>query len=275
MCRGEPVKWLKHMTASWDDEKLAKLVDAAGDDALLMYGLYWRVNELIAAQMDGPSPSCSVTYSVSRWSRLLVTRPSGVWSRVQKLASTRLLTAGREGDDITVTNCNLLKYRDEYARKSGHAPDNVPPRTEGEQKEIKKEKELRTKATPPAVSELPEWVPAESWNSFSEMRKRIRAPLTADAVKFTVRSLDKLRKQGHDPAAVLEQSVERAWRGVFEIKQERNGNGSHSGLQSPSIERQKRVFANYTAAAKSSGDYSTGRVDAPNRRLLPEPGTER
>jgi hypothetical protein len=27
---------------------------------------------------------------------------------------------------------NLLKYRDEYSKKSGHAPDNVPSRTEGE-----------------------------------------------------------------------------------------------------------------------------------------------
>jgi hypothetical protein len=227
MCRGEPVKWIKHMTASWDDEKLARLVDSAGDDALLMYGLYWRVNELIAAQMDGPNPSCSVTYSVSRWSRLLVTRPSGVWSRVQKLASTCLLTACREGDDITVTNCNLLKYRDEYARKSGHAPDNVPPRTEGEQKEIKKEKEIRTKATPPAVT-LPTWIHPESWGSFAEMRKEIRAPLTPKSIKLTINKLERLRAQGHDPAEVLDQSVQAAYRGVFEIKKENSNANGHN-----------------------------------------------
>jgi hypothetical protein len=29
-----------------------------------------------------------------------------------------------------VTIPNLLKYRDDYSRKSGHAPENIPPRTE-------------------------------------------------------------------------------------------------------------------------------------------------
>jgi hypothetical protein len=38
----------------------------------------------------------------------------------------------RDGDDIRVTNRNLLKYRDEYSKKSRHTPDDVPPRTEGE-----------------------------------------------------------------------------------------------------------------------------------------------
>jgi hypothetical protein len=34
--------------------------------------------------------------------------------------------------DIKVTIPNLLKYKDEYSRKSGHAPDNVAPETETE-----------------------------------------------------------------------------------------------------------------------------------------------
>lgn len=118
------------MTASSDDEKIAKLMDAGGMEGAAMYGWYWRINEIIASQMEGKEPACSVTYSVSRWSRLLVTRPSLLFSTLSRMAVTGVVTVERRGDDITVTNCNLLKYRDEYARKSGQAPDNIPARTD-------------------------------------------------------------------------------------------------------------------------------------------------
>lgn len=123
------MKWIKHMTASWDDERMAKLVDGGG---LAMYGLYWRVQEIIAAKMEGPDPSCSACYSISRWSRLLSVRGSDVFSTLSRLSSCGVSDVCRDGSDITVTNRKLLKYRDEYARKSGHSPDNIPPRTEEE-----------------------------------------------------------------------------------------------------------------------------------------------
>jgi hypothetical protein len=124
------MRWLKHMTSSWDDEKLARLVGAGGMQGLAHYGLYWRINEIIASQMEGKSPSCSVCYPVSVWSRLLVTRGSLVFSTLSTLAVTHLVTVERDGDDIRVTNRNLLKYRDEYSRKSGHTPDKVAPDTD-------------------------------------------------------------------------------------------------------------------------------------------------
>jgi hypothetical protein len=124
------MKWIKHMTASWDDEKMAKLAGAGGMEGLAMYGLYWRVQEIIAGQMEGKEPKCSVHYSVTRWSLLLSLRGSLVFSTLSRLGVTGLVTVERDGDDVRVTNRNLLKYRDEYARKSGHSQDNVRPRTE-------------------------------------------------------------------------------------------------------------------------------------------------
>lgn len=75
---------------------------------------------------------------------------------------------------------------------------------------------------PQAALVLPEWVPLKSWDAFVEMRKKGRWPLTDAACEATVADLDKLRKAGHDPGAVLMQSVQRCWRGVFELK----GNGT-------------------------------------------------
>lgn len=151
------MKWFKHMTASWDDEKLARLVGEGGESGLAMYGLYWRLLEIVAAQMEGKTPSCSVQYPVARWSLLLSLRGSVVFSKLSRLAATGVVTVERQDTDIVVRIPNLLKYRDEYARKSGHTPDNIPPRTEAEGEgevdtEAEKNKPIASRAKKPARS---------------------------------------------------------------------------------------------------------------------------
>ncbi len=116
------MKWLKHMTASWDDEKLASLVGEGGPAGLARYGLYWRINEIIASKMEGKDPSCSVQYPVTRWSTLLSVRGSLVRQLLGQLPKNGLLTVEWIGTEIRVTNCNLLKYRDEYSQKSRQTP---------------------------------------------------------------------------------------------------------------------------------------------------------
>lgn len=70
----------------------------------------------------------------------------------------------------------------------------------------------------PGGLELPEWLPRENWAAFVETRKRIKAPLTDRAMVLSIGELEKLRAQGHDPAAVLDQSVMNGWKGLFPIK---------------------------------------------------------
>lgn len=65
---------------------------------------------------------------------------------------------------------------------------------------------------------LPEWVPQAQWSAFVDMRKRIRKPLTDRAIDLAVGELDKLRKQGHDPARVLDQSILNCWQGLFAVR---------------------------------------------------------
>ena len=102
--------------------------------------------------------------------------------------------------------------------------------------------EQKTKATPRrSVSSAyspPDWVPKDSWEAFCEMRKKIRAPLTNRAAEQTVRELERLWKIGHDPGDVLDQSVQRGWRGVFEIKtQSGDGNASRNRIQTSTTEQ--------------------------------------
>lgn len=59
---------------------------------------------------------------------------------------------------------------------------------------------------------LPDWVPRDAWAAYMSMRNRIGVPLTGRATARAIGSLMRLRDEGHDPAAVINQSVVRSAR---------------------------------------------------------------
>jgi hypothetical protein len=138
------MKWFKHIAASWDDEGLAKLIGKGGMEGLARYGLWWRVVEIVASQLGPKGTNPSVCYPVTRWSLLLSLRGSLVFSTLSTLVVTGGVTVERDGDNIRVTIPNLLKYRDEYSKKSGHDPESVGAknRTDGDGEEEEEEKTI-------------------------------------------------------------------------------------------------------------------------------------
>lgn len=52
---------------------------------------------------------------------------------------------------------------------------------------------------------------------FIKMRKLIKAPMTDRALRGIFKELDKLGQSDEEKIAILEQSIERSWRGVFAI----------------------------------------------------------
>lgn len=78
---------------------------------------------------------------------------------------------------------------------------------------------MATKKTAPAFTP-PAWISPETWAAYDEMRreKGKRAPFTDKARDMIVRKLDRLRAEGQDPNAVLEESVMNGWTGVFPLK---------------------------------------------------------
>lgn len=74
----------------------------------------------------------------------------------------------------------------------------------------------RNKETPPKlVASLPDWLPVEAWNAWLEVRAKSRAPNTASALSIALKKLERLKAEGHDPSAVLENAALRGWRGLF------------------------------------------------------------
>jgi uncharacterized protein YdaU (DUF1376 family) len=91
---------------------------------------------------------------------------------------------------------------------------NQEPRTKPINQEPKKEK---NKEGQPALV-LPEWMPAEVWQSWRQHRKAIRKPLTDAAAALTLRTLCEIFDAGHDPVAALQLSIANGWTGVFPPK---------------------------------------------------------
>lgn len=130
--------------------------------------------------------------------------------------------------------------------KPGNKPGNKPTREadksasgdEGVSVPAVLSKSKQTKQNVTAeLGELPTWIPVEAWSAFVEMRQAMgsRGKLTVNAARLIVRELDKLRAQGHEPGAVLEQSVMNNWKGVFGLK------GQPAGGRQQQLEARNRT----------------------------------
>lgn len=71
--------------------------------------------------------------------------------------------------------------------------------------------------------DAPEWVPADAWAGWIEMRNQKGKPLTGRAASNAIEKLKELADAGHPPGDVLDQSTFEAWTGLFPIKDTHNG----------------------------------------------------
>lgn len=95
------------------------------------------------------------------------------------------------------------------------------------------QRKRQERSTKPPAHTLPDWVTKEAWDGYVEMRNRIRAPLTDRAKAIEIKTLDRLRAEGHDPAAVLDQSTQKSWRGLFGLKDDGGGAGLNGHARQP------------------------------------------
>lgn len=90
----------------------------------------------------------------------------------------------------------------------------------------------RARAAPPSVPaevNLPDWVPAEPWEGWLEMRRAKGAKPTSRALELSIEQLRKLGDAGHPPGDVLDQSTRELWLGLFPIKDNPNDQSRPAG----------------------------------------------
>lgn len=122
----------------------------------------------------------------------------------------------------------------------------------------------------PGKGLIPPWIPADAWAGYVEMRRKIRAPLSPRAIKLAISELSKLRSQGEDIGAVLDQSTLRSYRGVFPVKQDQNINGGRHG--GPHQKSAVKSFAAGLSRSIQGDDSRSGLFDG-GEKVIDAPST--
>ena len=129
--------------------------------------------------------------------------------------------------DIEKYNAKCARNRENGEKGGGHSPPNAPerPRTppKDKDKDKDKEKDKDKDRCFPSDEEKHKGASAldAALNDFAEMRKKMRKPLTDRALALTLSELEKLAPGDDEKKiAILNQSIQRGWQGVFPLKDE-------------------------------------------------------
>jgi hypothetical protein len=72
------------------------------------------------------------------------------------------------------------------------------------------------------IVDLPKWIPEGAWAEWCSYRsKTAKGRWTQRAAELSMQNLEKLWSTGHDPKAVIEQSIANGWTGLFPDKSNR------------------------------------------------------
>lgn len=72
------------------------------------------------------------------------------------------------------------------------------------------------------MTALPDWIPLDAWEGYLEMRKKLRKPMTPRAMTLNIGILERLRAEGQNVTAILDQSTANSWIGLFAVAERRN-----------------------------------------------------
>lgn len=138
----------------------------------------------------------------------------------------------KQSDNQTITkaepNVNQIetkdepKYKDKYKEKEKvNVKDNVKEKEKG--KEVIKQERLF----------FPEdEILNQTFKNYVENRKAIKSPMTENAIDLAIKHLMDLSGGDHEKAiAILNQSIENGWKGLFDLKQPIRTTDSKSRLQ--------------------------------------------
>lgn len=146
---------------------------------------------------DGKRILCLDEHRPWGWSIVNYRKYQQIRSRAEKLEIDRERIANKRKAN---NNNNVAKSSDSSPPVADVAPTTTTTTT--------------TKETHSAFA-LPDWIPSDAWNAWLSSRK---TKATCHAKVLAVRELSRLRDQGHDAKAVLEQSILRGWTGLFPLK---------------------------------------------------------
>jgi len=220
------MRWFKHLSQAAEDEKLSEILELYGAEG---YGIYWIILEKIAFLMDGTEKT-TARYSVKKWSKFCGKSPKvfrKFLESFQKLLLFRVEICQNNSDFLIIDCPNLLKYRDEYSKKSGQPPDKLPkesgvsPDQETETETETDKKKVPKKKVNSKIIKKPKNITDQTWSDFETHRKNLKAPIT-QTVLNTFSKQSELAGMSLEDALI--ESISRGWRG-FKAEWMKNKSG--------------------------------------------------
>ena len=99
-------------------------------------------------------------------------------------------------------------------------------------------KKTSKKESPRNAVTLPDRIPPDAWRDFLEHRRRLKKPMTDRAQVLAIGKLEKLCEAGDDPLAIIDQSIERGWSGLFALKTTEVSSGGAGDGRMPRTDRE-------------------------------------
>jgi hypothetical protein len=116
------MRWVKHLSTAHDDQAMGAILENHGP---VGYGVYWLIVEEIAAAIDGDHAEPCAVKSLSSWAHLSFIPWQKLRIILGSLSDEGLIRLRSIGDRVEISVPNILKYRDEYQKKSGQTPDKL------------------------------------------------------------------------------------------------------------------------------------------------------
>lgn len=93
---------------------------------------------------------------------------------------------------------------------------------------IQKKKEFRVENYP-----VPEWIDADLWISYMEVREKKKAVQSEQALKLILSDLTRYHEEGQDVNEILRRSIKGSWKDVYSLKDKPTGSGPPKSRPQP------------------------------------------
>lgn len=141
---------------------------------------------------------------------------------------------------------------------------NQQPITNNQKKDQKKKPAARPA---PVFVPAPDWLNPNAWAEWCQYRKGKRWGESAQ--RYSLDELDKLRKEGHDPPAVIRQSIAAGWTGLFPLKYHGARNETHRNLSAVERVRAAAIAGELADRAAHRGYGSADSLGPDDGNLRP------
>lgn len=214
--------WIKMRTDLLTHPKVVRMASALNSDRLRIVGGLWAVWGIFDVhsedgELDGYTPA-------------VVDEMLGFPGFADAMIAVGWLESSEEGLHVPrfdEHNGQSAKRRSEdTARKRKERTNPGQNSDENRTREDKSKKEKNPPTPQEGAWVKPDWIPADSWQSFEEMRRKRKKPLTDRARAMAVAKLEALRDGGNDPRKVIDQTVLHAWDTFYPLKTDDGSDGS-------------------------------------------------